>query len=244
MFFDGLIQKATLDLWLMTLLLALVAEATQRRTWPWLLAAGAALGALTLNRENARILYPVFAAWIWFYFGTVPVRQRAGWIAAFTAGMALFLLPVGLRNYWIGGEFALSTSQVGPNFYIGNHAGATGRYEPLVPRRGDPQFERADATRLAEQAKGHKLSPGEVSRYWLQRSFDDIEQQPLDWLRLLGWKFLLLFNSAEMADSEAIEVYSNYSWLLRALSPLWHFGVVMPLAAFGVWFTRRRWREL
>lgn len=243
-FFDGLIQKASLDLWLMTLLLALVAEATQRRSWPWLLAAGAALGALTLNRENARILLPVFAIWIWLGFADISAGRRSAWIAAFLAGAALFLLPVGLRNYYVGGEFVLSTSQVGPNFYIGNHAGATGRYQPLVPRRGDPRFERADATRLAEQASGRKLSPREVSRFWLAESFDYIRQQPGAWLRLFGWKSLMLLNATELADSEAIEVYASHSWLLRRMLPFWHFGILMPLAVLGVWMTRQRWREL
>lgn len=243
-FYDGLIQKAALDLWLMTALLALLAEAAQRRSWPWLLGAGAALGALTLNRENARVLFPILVVWIWIYFGDVPARRRGAWIAAFTAGTALFLLPVGLRNEYVGGEFVLSTSQLGPNFYIGNRAGATGRYEPLIPRRGDPRFERADATRLAEEAAGQKLSPSEVSRYWLKRAIDDIRQQPAAWFRLLGWKFLLVFNATESADSEAIEVYASHSSWLRGSLRVFHFGVILPLAVLGVWLTRDRWREL
>jgi hypothetical protein len=50
----------------------------------------------------------------------------------FAAGCSLVLLPVGLRNLAVGREFHLTTSQFGPNFYIGNHAGARGTYESLV----------------------------------------------------------------------------------------------------------------
>lgn len=243
-FFDALVQKAVLDLLLVTLLLALVAEAQARRGWPWLLATGGALGALALNRENARVLYPVLVGWVWFCFRELPALRRCGWIGLLTAGAALVLLPVGFRNYYVGGEFLLSTSQLGPNFYIGNHPGASGRYEPLVPRRGDPRFEQADAKRLAEEAVGKKLSPREVSRYWLDRSLDFIRNQPGAWLRLLGRKTMLVFHAREVVDSEAIEVYAEHSWLLRALLPVWHLGVVLPLAMLGVWLTRGRWREL
>ena len=76
------------------------------------------------------------------------------------------LLPVAVRNYTVGGEFHLTTSQFGPNFYIGNHAGARGLYEPLVAGRGNAEAEREDATRLAEAASGRSLSPEEVSAYW------------------------------------------------------------------------------
>jgi tetratricopeptide (TPR) repeat protein len=243
-FYDGLIQKGALDLWLMCLLLVVVVEAHRRRSWHWLLAAGAVLGALTLNRENARLLWPVLAIWIWLDFRQLSPARRAVWIAAFAVGTAFFLLPVGLRNYHVGGELVLSTSQLGSNFYIGNRAGASGRYEPLVPRRGDPRFERADATRLAEEAVGRTLSPGEVSRYWLRRAFDDIRSQPGKWLELMGWKSLLVVHRAELADAEDIEVYAHESWILRRLLPFYHFGIVMPLAVLGVWLTRARWREL
>ena len=52
-------------------------------------------------------------------------------------------MPVGLRNKAVGGEFHLTTSQLGPNFYIGNHAGAIGTYEALVVGHGSAADERA-----------------------------------------------------------------------------------------------------
>ena len=68
------------------------------------------------------------------------------------------LLPVGYRNYRIGGDFLVSTSQLGPNFYIGNNPRASGTYEPLVPERGDAIFEREDATRIASAATRRSAS--------------------------------------------------------------------------------------
>jgi tetratricopeptide (TPR) repeat protein len=242
-FFDGLIQKSGLDLFLVTLTLACVGEFQHRPRLRWLVAAGLATGAFILNRENARLIYPVLIAWLWIAFRSTPWRKRAGWIALLTACVAAVLLPVGWRNYHVGGEFLLSTSQLGPNFYIGNHAGAPGIYDPLLPDRGDPAAERADATRLAEEARGRRLSPGEVSDYWLGRGLDFIRQQPVSWLALTGRKLLFTLGGPEITDTESIDAYADDSWLLRILR--WFgFGIVLPLGVFGAWQTRTAGRKL
>jgi len=242
-FFDGLIQKSSLDIFLITLVLALIAEFQRRPRWRWLIALGAATAALTLNRENARIVYPVVGAWLLFQFRDVPVRRRVGWAAVFLSATLVVLLPVGIRNYRVGGEFLLSTSQLGPNFFIGNNAHASGSYESLVPGRGDAVYERADAMALASKAVGRPLSPGEVSDYWLGQSFAYIRAQPVQWLALLGKKVLLTLNAAEIPDTESIEAYAGSSRVLGGL--LWlNFGIVLPIAALGVWTQRRHWRRL
>jgi tetratricopeptide (TPR) repeat protein len=242
-FFDGLIQKSSLDIFLITLALALLGEFYRRPDWKWLAALGVATAAFVLNRENAFVLYPVIGAWLLFHFRDVPVRRRVAWAGVFVLASLVVLLPVGFRNYRVGGEFLLSTSQLGPNFFIGNNPHAAGSYAPLVPERSDPAFERDDATRLASQAVGRALSPGEVSDYWLRKSFAYIRSQPFHWLALLGKKVLLTFNAAEIPDTESIEAYSDYSRILRGL--IWlNFGVVLPFAALGGWVHRRDWRRL
>ena len=242
-FFDGLIQKSSLDLLLVTLLLALLGEFLHKPRWGWLLGAGAAMGLFALNRENARVLYPVILGWLGLGFRAVPVRTRVSWAAVFTLAAAVVVVPVGLRNAYVGGEFLISTSQLGSNLYIGNHAGARGSYEPLVAGRGSPVFEREDATRIAETAAGRRLSPSEVSDYWVGRTIADIRHAPGTWLVLLGRKLLLTFNARELVDTESLEAYADFSRVLAALSWL-GFGVVFPLAVFGAWHLRDRWPRL
>jgi Tfp pilus assembly protein PilF len=242
-FFDGLIQKSSLDIFLVTLMLALLAEFRTRRDWTWLAALGVTTAAFVLNRENARVLYPVVGAWLLLDFRDVAVRRRVAWAAVFAGASLVVLLPVGFRNYRVGGEFLISTSQLGPNFYIGNNPHASGSYEPLVPDRGDPLYERDDAMRLASNAAGRALSPGEVSDYWLGQSFAYIRRQPFHWLALLGKKVLLTFNAAELPDTESIAAYADYSRILKGL--IWlNLGVMLPLAVFGGWVHRAGWRRL
>ena len=152
-FLDGLLEKTALVTFFTAALLCLIAGRIKFREF----IVGVVLGLLALSRENALLLaIPVL---LWF----VIAERRPRAAAAFLVGCALVLLPVGLRNYAVGGEFHLTTSQFGPNFYIGNHAGANGLYDPLVPGHGSVADERADATRIAEEAEGRTLSAGEVS---------------------------------------------------------------------------------
>jgi hypothetical protein len=57
-FFDGLIQKSSLDIFLVTLMLALLGEFGARRDRKWLAVLGVATAAFVLNRENAADLVP------------------------------------------------------------------------------------------------------------------------------------------------------------------------------------------
>jgi tetratricopeptide (TPR) repeat protein len=233
-FLDGLLEKSALVTFFTAALLYLLSA---RHVRGRALLAGAVLGLLSLTRENALLLaVPVVS---WFLIG----ERKSLSAALFLAGCLVVLLPVGARNYRVGGEFHLTTSQFGPNFYIGNHAGARGLYEPLVAGHGDAANERDDAIRLAEQTAGHALSPDEVSAFWAGRALEFIRAQPGAWLGLLGRKLALTYNAVEIADTESQEVYAEWSPILRSAAPL-TFGVILGLAAFGIGMTLHEWSRL
>ena len=267
-FFDGLIQKSVLDmffvclgLWLLSLRLAtpaadgprgsLRASALSPRV-QWL-ALGLAMGALSLTRENAVVFVVVIVAWIIVRTGTgthplgtpgtVRTLGTLRILGTFALGLALVLLPVAARNYAVGGGFYLTTSQLGSNLFIGNNPTADGTYASIRFGRGAPEFERIDATEVAEEAVGHSLTPAEVSSYWTGRVVDYITSQPADWLQLTGRKMMLLLNATEMLDTESQESYADWSLPLRLGGLVGHFGILVPLALFGLvatWADRRR----
>jgi len=243
-FFDVLIEKSVLDIFLLSLLLWLLVCAWSRRDWRQWLSAGAILGLLGLSRENALILAVVVPVWIAIYFSEQALKYRVAWTGWFLAGLLLVLIPVGLRNLAVGGEFKLTTSQLGANFFIGNNPAADGTYGSVHKIIGEPNLEGSDARRLAERATGRKMAPGEVSDFWLQKASAYIRSEPLSWVWLLGKKWLMVWNAREVEDSDDFYIYSQWSWLLQALGWLTHFGVLAPLAAVGVWMSRRQWRDL
>ena len=230
-FFDGLVQKSVVDVFLVTLSIWLIARND------FGIALGAALGALALTRENALALIVVVALWAVWRLGA---RAAVGVVG----GVSIVLLPVAIRNSLMpGGGFFVTTAQFGPNFYIGNHSGADGTYASLRYGRGAPEYERQDATELAEHALDRKLTPAEVSGYWTDRALDFITSRPGEWLALLARKSALLVNATEMVDTEDQATHAAWSVPLRILSPIGHFGVLLPLAALGVfatWSDRRR----
>ena len=243
-YFDGLVQKGVLGVFFMTLLLFTLGEFAHRKTWPWLLGAGLTLGVFALTRENALILPPIVVLWLLVQDDRKVTGRRMAWSAVLLVGVALVLVPVGLRNQALGGRFLVTTSQAGPNFYIGNHTGASGRYAPLREGRGNVLYERLDATELAQAALGRDLDPAQISEYWLARSLSEIRSSPASWIGLMARKWMLVWNAGEIMDTDSLEAYGEHSVLLRLLGLVLHFGVVAPLAAIGLWVTRHDWRRL
>jgi len=250
-YFDGIVQKASLTGLLVCALVAAIAWTARTPAWYALTATGLLAGLLSITRENAMVWIAVLAVWAWRLPNAncqLPIATRRH-VAPTTAtcvlilGAALVLFPVALRNRWVSGEWSVSTFQAGPNFYIGNHRGADGRYRPLVRGHETPAFERRDATALAQQATGRPLSQREVSRYWMGKAWAEIRGDWAGWLKLMGRKVLIVINRYEIADAESYYVYRESSMVLWALGGVWHFGVLLPLAAIGLmatWSERRR----
>ena len=236
-FFDGLLQKSVLDVFFVCLaiwlLSELVEEPQKRLSW---FSLGLAMGALSLTRENAIVFVGVTLLWS-LARRRLPRQERFATAGMFLLGLAVVLLPVAVRNSVVDRGFYLTTSQFGPNFYIGNNARADGTYMSLRFGRGAPEYERQDATELAEDATGRHLTPAEVSSYWTTQALAFIRSEPVAWLKLLGRKIALLLNRSEMLDTESQESYAEWSTLLRLAGRLGHFGVLVPLAFLGVILT-------
>jgi tetratricopeptide (TPR) repeat protein len=262
-FFDGILQKTVLDVFFVCLSLWIVSriiESTDRshrssRVLASVGGLGLAMGGLALTRENAMVFVAVILLWIFtggpFGPSFGPSRrsssrshahaseggQRVRMACVFLLGIAIVLVPVAIRNSIVGGGFFVTTAQFGPNFYLGNNATADGTAQSLRVGRGSAEYERQDATELAEHALGRRLTPAEVSEYWTNRALGFISSQPIAWLELMARKFALLWNKTEMLDTESQESYAQWSTVLRIGGLIGHFGVLAPLALIGVWTT-------
>ena len=236
-YFDGLIQKTTLDAVLVCALL--VALSTRHPvTAGRALGLGLLLGALALTRENSLLLVPLIGAWVW-----VRTDRKVPPIAALGCSLALFLIPVALRNYVIDGDVHFTTSQFGTNLYIGNSETATGGYVPLRNDHSTPEYERRDAFEIAQKDVGRPLSSGEVSAFWRDRALRWVADHPAAWLKLMGRKLLLTWNVVETADTEDIYSAASYSTVLRSITVV-NFSLLLALGLVGMWMSRTRWRDV
>ena len=239
-FAGALIQPSVLVFFLLSAAVWLVRDLVERpqRRLPWI-GFGFVLGCVILTHENTSIFVVAILGWLAAQ-GRMPGTQRLALAAMLVIGLGGALLPVAARNVIVGGELRLTTPQFGTNFYIGNNAQADGTYQPLRGRQGSAEFEREDATRLAEQAIGRPLTAGEVSRYWTRLAIDDIVTQPGVWLRLMARKLALLSNATEIAETESQYTHAEWSMPLRLAGFVTHVGVLAPVALVGVWVT---WRQ-
>ena len=238
LFYDVQILKESLAVTVACFLLwALAAARAADGSGRWL-AAGALLGVLALLRENALLLLPFLLPLAWRRPDGAGAFGRRGGVLLL--GLALPLAPVALRNGLVGGDFLPTTFQGGVNFWIGNNPEADGAYRPVVPGKQIPALERREPVRLAEQALGRRLTPAEVSSYWLRKALDWARRHPLTFLRLQIRKLGMFWNWYEWPD--AVDPY----WV-RTLSPvlrlpLVEFGTVSLLAPVGLWLLWRRRR--
>ena len=216
-----------------------VAAADRPRSWWRWAALGVSLGLLTLLRGNFQPILPLLLLWAIFAFREDPPRLRLLRAGLLAAGVALVLVPVAVRNHAVGGEWVLTTSQGGANFYIGNNERATGRYVTLPFVRANPTWEAGDFQAEAEKRAGHKLKPAEVSSFWFHESFVWIAAHPSKAFWLTLHKARLLIHQYEIPDN-----HSLYLTRQEFVPVLWlavlGFGVLWGPALLGaLWLPLR-----
>lgn len=235
-FYDVQLLKESLVVSLVSFLLWVLVEVRESgKSYLWLIA-GVLSGVLSLLRENMLLIVPLLfiltmkpGAKAWIYL------KRCGFLLL---GVVIILLPVALRNLSVGGIFAPTTFQGGVNFFIGNNPEATGTYQPIVPGKQVPYYERNEPIRLAEQEVGRELSPGEVSQYWMNKALNWALENPLDFARLQIKKFFMFWSWYEWPDAVDYYYVKGTSFVLRL--PLLEFGGVFLLAAAGILLARKK----
>ena len=237
-----------LDVVLLVLLLR-ADESPTRRRW---FAAGLMLGISAIARPNVLVFLPVLFGWMWWRarreVAAPPssgARRAAGGAMRTAAlrfvlvvmGVAAAVLPVTLRNYTVDRDLVPIASQGGINFFIGNNASSDGA-SAVLPVLGE-SWENEDAVRVAESQVGRELRPSEVSGFWYGKAWEFLLGRPADAARLYVRKFVLFWDSFELANNKDIYFFGAMSPVFRWLSWL-GFGIIAPLAALGAFAAARR----
>ncbi len=246
-FYSGVPLPATLVVAANLLALALTVRALAVPTAARWLAAGLAVGAAATARGNALLLASLVPFVAAARFGIAPVGRWLRPSLWLGLGVCLAVAPVTVRNAVVAGEWVPLTTNLGSNLFIGNHTGADGLF--LTPPVWEGRILGASVggqyqsfRQVARRELGDpRASDSRVSAFWVGRTLDDIRESPLRWLRLLGRKAYYWAAAYEVPNNRSYEFSKRFSSLLR--SPLLGWGAVLPLAALGVWCTRRSWRE-
>ena len=210
-------------------------EGLERGNHWFLLLAGVSFGLACMGRPNLAVLLPVAGLWILFRMQTARNRLLAS--AAAVVGLLAGLAPSWVYNASHGQGLIPVSSSGGINFFIGNNPEASGRFHIPASEKAKKfagithwQF-RLSTRAIAEQAKGRRLSPSEVSDYWYRRGLEFWRERPLAALRLVGRKLMMSLSDGEMAVHHPYEFAKVMVPWLRWLPG---FGVLFSFAVLGL----------
>jgi hypothetical protein len=237
-FAEGSLEKEGLAAFWTAVALGLTARLCHSPRLASAVTAGASWGVVGLLRSNALLIAPLAAGWLVLGASvqTGHDRRRGRRLAAaWLAGFFLVLTPVAAINTAVSKprELLGTTWQLGPNFYIGNGPGATGTYMAPSFVRAHPVYEAADYAMEATRRAGRPLTPGQVSRFWLNEGLRQWASAPLASIRLLFWKLALLTHRFEIPDSQDME----FVRIVAAPALGWgiiRFGIIFPMAVLGL----------
>jgi len=238
-FYQALLLKTYLGIFLIDLSIFLVLGFAEDAKKAKGFFAGISLGLSSLVRDNFVLFFFWFFGWLWLKLRQKGLLARI-WL--FASGFVLIVGACALRNYIVGRDFVLTTSQAGQNFYIGNHLkNFTGTYQSPDFVCANPFFEENDFRREAEKRLGRSnLKPSQISWFWFKQSFKEIREEPSLFVQRLLLKMALFWNRREIADNVSIYLFRReFSYLLRYLAD---FGWIAPFALLGLClaFLRKR----
>ena len=149
------------------------------------------MGGLALTRENALVFILVILGVDhqrrgWGARGWGPAVRSAG---LFLAGLRSCCCLWRRATAYVGGGFFVTTSQFGPNFYIGNNAGRR-RHIPVAALRSRRARVRAPGRDGARRARARQPAhAGSRSRATgPDKALDFVVSKPGAWLALMGRK--------------------------------------------------------
>jgi hypothetical protein len=177
-------------------------------------------------------------------------------VIALTVGCGAVIAPVTLRNRLVGGEWVLIGAYRGMNLWIANSPQSDGKNVPILMGDGVPKVAPVEPndvwTRIslgnriaryyAEAAAGRRLKYGEIDGYFDRIGREWILNHPKEFLKKTFKRFCFFLNGYEYPNEADIYWFRETSRLIGVLSYV-HFGIICPLAVFGLALAvaRRQW---
>ena len=186
------------------------------------------LAALTIST----VLLAVVALMLFLVICRTPPSRPKPWyrIGGLALAVILVILPVTLRNRWVGGDWVLISANSGINFYIGNNA----RTDVTLATRPGLDWDRLERLPYLAGAR----TAGQADRYFRREAWDWIRSHPgafgLNELR----KVRDFFQAREIPRNLDLATLREYSPGLRLLTGTWggiHWpgGLLIPLGVLG-----------
>ena len=233
-------------------LLFLTSSKTQHRSKQYqnsmLVLAGFFCGISIITKPSFLLFVPLAVGFLIFSSpGEASMIMRIRQSMVFLTLSVLIILPITVRNYVKVNDFVLVTADAGKVFYHGNGKGASALDGLALIDEGfseesinEPDYAHVLYRETARSISGRHLSPSESSKFWFQKTFAEIVQDPMAYLLLQMKKFFYFFNDYEMHY-----IASAYKEYKQSLSfPLIRYGVIAALGILGMILSLKYFRRL
>lgn len=206
------------------------------------LLSGFLMGLLLLVKPHFILAVPFI-----LFFYAIGFKQRPP--SELLKKMLFFILPlmltvsvVTIRNYYVGKEFVLISSNGGEVFYMGNNDKAEGTYMAVDGISRDITFQNEDIISVAHSNSGKKLTRSGVSRYWYKKGISFIWNEPLRYVILEWKKFRNIFSGAERTNMYSM-VFEKYNLTSLLKIPFVNFYLLFPFLCVGLVTALRQWKK-
>jgi 4-amino-4-deoxy-L-arabinose transferase-like glycosyltransferase len=215
--------------------------------------ASAFLGLSISSRPNILLFVFFCTFWLLVKFRK-SVKKSLFYSLFFLCSVALFILPIFIRNYFVGKDIVPVTASAGIIFYSSNNPEALGYlYVPpeevlsMIDKQITGQLKNTDITvehkvyrDMVISALGKELKPSQISQYWFKKGIQFIKNHPLQYLSLELRKIFFSVNSYEICDTT--DAYINYVSMSKM--PLFNFGIILSLGLLGIAASVKHWKNL
>ena len=192
---------------------------------------GGLFGLAALTKAGILLFIPVF-----FIAALVKEirspRKRFLPLGVCLVSFLLILAPVSAHNMIYGKDRVFLTSHSGFNFYIGNNPKSEGTFVAPEGSGSNVEAQIEDSKAIAQKALGKSLKASEVSRYWSERAWEFIRQNPAKFAELCVRKALLFFSVDEISDVDDYLFGKNFNPVLKF--PWLGFSVLGPFVILGL----------
>lgn len=237
-YFDGELLTPTVHTFLILASVLLLLSATRNRSLGLFAATGLVFGLSMITRPEIALFVPAAVVWVFLVLrGEIRPWKLAAVCLTIVSCTALPIVPVTIRNFNTVHEFVPISSNGGLNFWIGNNADAVKTEEA----RPGPAW---DAIAVMPAKDVPDWSQSKMDAWFYAKSMDFAKSHPLQFIGLQLRKLGQYFTAIERRRNHDLYFYRGYSALYAALifrvgSFAFPFGIVLPLALFGM--LRTKW---
>ena len=149
------------------------------------------------------------------------------------------IAPVTVRNYVVGKDLVVITTNMGVVFAQSNNATSRGIFQALPGFTGSIMTQQMEEIEIASNSLKRKVSPSGASAYWLGRGLKFIREEPGAFLKLVGRKMVWSVHNTEARCNYNIYVEKQLVPVLRLLGL--PFSILGGIGLYG-WICARRQR--